>query len=639
MAVNKVVYAGKTLVDLTGDTVTPNALAQGVTAHDASGEEITGTMPTTTVLYTNQSLTNAQKEQARKNINAVSANNPALNYSIEKAEVNMDSVVVVEDTAASTSASDNSMYFAADNLVVNKDTYKLDTERMLSLVDKKMTGDGSVAWNEWDDTLATPSFHPEMLSSTLKVRYSDDPIYMSMKLPPEAIHPDDWVKHAGMRPSDEGLNSTAFVHLNSLGAVIPLDYTQLPNEVVICIGRMAVYTLSKDENARWELFDFAERPMPNAAMYYYPWSGNNDQHTAIDSGKIEEREGYTRYRLNKSDFAPSSSTSSCKVLHFWGNDNKTIDFSNNLACIELFEIWTETNGAAELLYTASGLDRKTADNKTISQNLWGRNVLLRNDKIIVAGHNISDALYDKLRDTGNDPRRIYDDYVEGKTWGYEIDQMQETIERVGAVADEIEQNTMRSTACFEMLEETEMLKPGININPGVYVYGCLDTDKKDGSVTIPSWAPRIGFINADYVPVTGGRKITVYYDAAEWNKNNLGIDALIQEYDANKNIIVPFAYVDTYHASKAGYQLNANTAYIKISYSKYSGNITTALADIKMAIYYLEDARLEFVEYGVGGKYAYGLTGSNVVLTAPNGTKYRLAVTNEGALTVTSIGG
>lgn len=44
MAVNKVVYGEETLVDLTNDTVTPETLAEGVTAHDASGEQITGTM-------------------------------------------------------------------------------------------------------------------------------------------------------------------------------------------------------------------------------------------------------------------------------------------------------------------------------------------------------------------------------------------------------------------------------------------------------------------------------------------------------------------------------------------------------------------------------------------------------------------
>jgi hypothetical protein len=43
MAINKVVYGGNTLIDLTADTITPADLAQGVTAHDKSGASITGT--------------------------------------------------------------------------------------------------------------------------------------------------------------------------------------------------------------------------------------------------------------------------------------------------------------------------------------------------------------------------------------------------------------------------------------------------------------------------------------------------------------------------------------------------------------------------------------------------------------------
>ena len=40
---NKVIYGGKVLIDLTGDTITPADLARGVIAHDKSGAEITGT--------------------------------------------------------------------------------------------------------------------------------------------------------------------------------------------------------------------------------------------------------------------------------------------------------------------------------------------------------------------------------------------------------------------------------------------------------------------------------------------------------------------------------------------------------------------------------------------------------------------
>lgn len=43
MAVNKVVYGGDTLVDLSADTVTADKLAAGYTAHDKSGAVVTGT--------------------------------------------------------------------------------------------------------------------------------------------------------------------------------------------------------------------------------------------------------------------------------------------------------------------------------------------------------------------------------------------------------------------------------------------------------------------------------------------------------------------------------------------------------------------------------------------------------------------
>lgn len=75
MAVNKVVYntenGAEVLIDLTNDSVTPETLAEGATAHDASGNTITGTLPTDNVRYGKQTLTEAQKAQARMNIGAI----------------------------------------------------------------------------------------------------------------------------------------------------------------------------------------------------------------------------------------------------------------------------------------------------------------------------------------------------------------------------------------------------------------------------------------------------------------------------------------------------------------------------------------------------------------------------------------
>ncbi|MBS6475449.1 MAG: hypothetical protein KH354_05650 [Clostridiales bacterium] len=43
MAINKVIYGGNTLIDLTGDTVTADKMLTGYTAHGKDGEAITGT--------------------------------------------------------------------------------------------------------------------------------------------------------------------------------------------------------------------------------------------------------------------------------------------------------------------------------------------------------------------------------------------------------------------------------------------------------------------------------------------------------------------------------------------------------------------------------------------------------------------
>lgn len=42
MGVNKVTYSGRTLIDLTGDTVTAGALLEGYVAHDKAGNQIVG---------------------------------------------------------------------------------------------------------------------------------------------------------------------------------------------------------------------------------------------------------------------------------------------------------------------------------------------------------------------------------------------------------------------------------------------------------------------------------------------------------------------------------------------------------------------------------------------------------------------
>ena len=70
MANNKVQLSdGTVLLDLTGDTVTPETLLPGAIAHDAAGNRISGAVAP--VRYdVAQDLTSEQKKQARDNIGA-----------------------------------------------------------------------------------------------------------------------------------------------------------------------------------------------------------------------------------------------------------------------------------------------------------------------------------------------------------------------------------------------------------------------------------------------------------------------------------------------------------------------------------------------------------------------------------------
>lgn len=72
MGVNKVEFGGKTLVDLTKDTVNPQKLLKGATAHGANGEPINGnvvTVPTTTSLTVTQNGVSALDGTVGKTLN------------------------------------------------------------------------------------------------------------------------------------------------------------------------------------------------------------------------------------------------------------------------------------------------------------------------------------------------------------------------------------------------------------------------------------------------------------------------------------------------------------------------------------------------------------------------------------------
>ena len=111
MAVNKVIYDGATLVDLTGDTVTADNLAAGVKATGADGKPIVGLLPKVTI----DSQLNA------------SSTNPVQNYVLNRKFNN----ILLPDGALSTPSSNDAYLckLAADALSSINDITQMTIEQ------------------------------------------------------------------------------------------------------------------------------------------------------------------------------------------------------------------------------------------------------------------------------------------------------------------------------------------------------------------------------------------------------------------------------------------------------------------------------------------------------------------------------
>jgi len=558
-------------------------------------------------------------------------------YVVEKDIQNRDSVCVIEETGASIDSGDNSAYFSAEYIVVQNDTYKVDKATMLSLPNKKLVGNGSVAWKDWDSIHQgwKDAENADMLSSALKARYADDPVYLSMKLPSEAnfkVETIDRVIRPGMRASDYA--ATDLVTVNNIAAIYAVDYENLPDEVVICIGNMSLYTLSKEPNAKWRLHDKCSIP-EGYGMFSLPWNSANETTTSIPDTQISIRDNYIRFTLSKNDFSPVTDmveNSVGRALHFWGK-HQGLDLSNTAAIITFLEVWTETEGVDDNLYVAIGCDRKNATRTKISQLFWGRNVLLDKEKKIIAGHNISDALYDQLRDTPNDPRLVYADYASVHGSDYDLALLKSQVEK------DLADKTTKMNACFSTLEITEVTETGININPGVYERGYI----KDGN-DLASYEDR-AFRTKGYIKVEPGRNIALYFDKAAWNINangnpDNGQGIQIYEYDISKTFIrgtdtstTPWTgQFPSYLNNGSYYTLSENTRYIRICFCNWHTTFETPELGFKLAIYYLENAQHAFVEYYADIEAVYGVKGDSIILTAPNGSKFSLSISDDGAL-------
>lgn len=92
MAVNKVIYGGNTLVDLTGDTVTADDLADGVKATGADGNPIIGLMQKVTIdaelsSTSTNPVQNKVVTEALANVEVDTATNSEIDAALNLAEI------------------------------------------------------------------------------------------------------------------------------------------------------------------------------------------------------------------------------------------------------------------------------------------------------------------------------------------------------------------------------------------------------------------------------------------------------------------------------------------------------------------------------------------------------------------------
>lgn len=99
MAVNKIIMntakGEEILIDLTGDTVSPETLAEGVTAHNAKGEAITGTMSVISGAYDITATTN---EDGTQSLAIVDAGSGGSGSGVKTAQVTIDCTYVTPNT-------------------------------------------------------------------------------------------------------------------------------------------------------------------------------------------------------------------------------------------------------------------------------------------------------------------------------------------------------------------------------------------------------------------------------------------------------------------------------------------------------------------------------------------------------------
>lgn len=244
MAVNKVVYNAKTgaqtLIDLTSDTVTPATLAEGATAHDASGERIVGTMPVETIP----------------------------NYVITEAENVIGRVIAAQGTRTFTFAAISDLHYGNGSYT---DGIKHACQA-LKYIDSRIKLDAVAVLGDYTDNFATTSL-ADALSDAKEINALLDSLRFAPNLRQMGNH--DYYDNVPVTRRLIQYYSDDVVWGNKIGGYYYKDYEDISLRV-ICLNVNEMVTLNSSNNPDG---------LVGMSMEQYNWFINSLDLTAKDNAE------------------------------------------------------------------------------------------------------------------------------------------------------------------------------------------------------------------------------------------------------------------------------------------------------------------------------------------------------------------
>lgn len=248
-----------------------------------------------------------------------------------------------------------------------------------------------------------------IINKYIDPKYIDDPVYLSMKLPSEAVSSYLPSRRNGTTDS-QWVRPQGYNHAIGIGAIYSSDPSLLPDKFNVYFGRFTTYTLGMDKSARWVKHEDYKFP-PFIMHYTLPW-----QTSKSTSIPVEKHEEYAKITVTREQLSDG-------VIHFFGGNNSLFDVGNTRAMICIYEVWTDCEEAKKSAFCTIGIDQRVAgdESKKVVQLFSGRNIMLRTDKTIHVGHNISDEDYELLVEAGNNPKTVYNNFLYSMGTRVEVD--------------------------------------------------------------------------------------------------------------------------------------------------------------------------------------------------------------------------